>query len=288
MSYSQSLRDIRDTHYTYQIKDNLENYQIDIKDYKSNPYTFLKYIFYIEASSLILYVLIRTNIKPNHVTLAYAFLGILTLIFLSLSNQNILFLYLGLFIAFSKGILDACDGYIARLKNQKSISGFVLDPYGAYINTIGFQSGIGFYLANTYNENYFLYMAFLIPFCYAIRFKNYAYYSLLNEIIEDRNILDKNHPVENITDDIKNSKLSKLERSKFRKFYNIFLSIFDDRARSVDTIIVLFLIESLFNLKIIEYVFYFLIFKHLVIVLVSLFVYSNNRWLESKINKIRK
>ena len=288
MSHSQSLREIRDTHYSYQRKDNLENYQINIDDYKSNPYTFLKYKFYIETSSLILYFLIRTNIKPNHVTFVYAFLGILTLIFLSLSNQNSLFLYLGLFIAFSKGILDACDGYIARLKNEKSISGFILDPYGAYINAIGFQSGIGFYLANTYNENYFLYMVFLIPFCYAIRFKNYAYYSLLNEIIEDRKILDKNHPAMDITDDIKSSKLSKLERSKFRKFYNIFLNIFDDRARSVDTIIVLFLLENLFNLKIIEYVFYYLILKHLVIVSVSLFVYSNNKWLESKINKIRK
>ena len=288
MSYKQSLKEIRDTHYTYQRKDNLENYQINIDDYKSNPYTFLKYIFYIEASSLILYVLIRTNIKPNHVSLVYAFLGILTLIFLSLSNQNILFLYLGLSIAFSKGILDACDGYIARLKNQKSISGFVLDPYGAYMNTIGFQSGIGFYLANTYNENYFLYMAFLIPFCYAVRFKNYAYYSLLNEFIENRKRLDASHPAKNNTDDIKNSKLSKLEKSKLRKFYNIFLNIFDDRARSVDTIILLFLFESLFNFKVIEYVFYFLVFKHLVIVLVSLLVYSNNRWLESKINNIRK
>ena len=240
MSYSQSLREIRDTQYSYQIKDAWENYKIDINDFKSNPYTFLKWRFYLETSSLLLYFLVRTNIKPNHISLFYAFLGILTLLFLGLPVENKIFLYLGLLIAFSKTIFDACDGYIARLKNQKSISGFVLDPYGAYINTIGFQSGIGFYLANTYNENYFLYMAFLIPFCYAIRFKNYAYYSLLNEIIEDRNILDKNHPVENITDDIKNSKLSKLERSKFRKFYNIFLSIFDDRARSVDLTILFF------------------------------------------------
>ena len=164
----------------------------------------------------------------------------------------------------------------------------MLDPYGAYMNTIGFQSGIGFYLANTYNENYFLYMAFLIPFCYAVRFKNYAYYSLLNEFIENRKRLDASHPAKNNTDDIKNSKLSKLEKSKLRKFYNIFLNIFDDRARSVDTIILLFLFESLFNFKVIEYVFYFLVFKHLVIVLVSLLVYSNNRWLESKINNIRK
>ena len=47
------------------------------------------------------------------------------------------------------------------------------------------------------------------------------------------------------------------------------------------------LIETKFNFKLIEFVFYFLILKHLIIVLVSLFVYSNNEWLENKINKIR-
>ena len=65
------------------------------------------------------------------------------------------------------------------------------------------------------------------------------------------------------------------------------MSIFDDRARSVDFIILLFLIEINFNLKLIEYVFYFLLFKHLIIIFVSLFVYSNKNSLENKINKIR-
>jgi hypothetical protein len=286
MSYSQSLREIRDTHYSHQRKDNWDIFKIDIDDFKSSPYTFLKWRFYLETSSLLLYVLVRTNIKPNHITFVYAFLGILTLLFLSLSNQNKIFLYLGLFIAFSKTILDACDGYIARLKDQKSISGFILDPYGAYINTIGFQSGIGFYLANTYDKNYFLYLVFLIPFCYAIRLKNYAYSNLLNEIIENKDQFSIKHSLKNKKSNTKNSKLAKLEKSNLRKLYNLFLNILDDRARSVDFIILLFLIETIFDLRLIEYVFYFLIFKHLIIVLISLFVYSNNEWLESKINKL--
>ncbi len=287
MSYAQSLKEIRDTHYSHQRKDNWDNFKIDIDDFKSNPYTFLKWRFYLETSSLLLYILIRTNIRPNHISLVYAFLGILTLIFLGLSNQNIIFLYFGLLIAFSKTILDACDGYIARLKNQKSLSGFILDPYGAYINAIGFQCGIGFYLASTYDKNYFLYLVFLIPFCYAIRFKSYAYSSLLNEIIENKDHLDTIHPPKNKDNEIKDSKISKLEKSNIRKIYNLFLNTFDDRARSVDFIILLFLIETNFNFRLIEFVFYFLILKHLIIVFVSLFVYSNNEWLENKINKIR-
>ena len=287
MSYSQSLREIRDTQYSYQIKDAWDNFNVDINDFKSNPYTFLKWRFYLETSSLLLYFLVRTNIKPNHISLFYAFLGILTLLFLGLPVENKIFLYLGLLIAFSKTIIDACDGYIARLKNQKSISGFVLDPYGAYINMIGFQSGIGFYLANTYDKNIFLYLVFLIPFCFAVRFKNYAYSSLLNELIERKNYMDSRHPSHKKKGGLNISSLSKLEKSNFRKAYKFFLCIFDDRARSVDLIILLFLIEINFNIKLIEYVFYFLIFKHLFIVFVSLFVYSNNDWLENKINKVR-
>ena len=126
----------------------------------------------------------------------------------------------------------------------------------------------------------------MIPFCYAIRFKTYAYSNLLNEIIENKDQLKIKHPLENKKVDTKNSKLAKLEKSNLRKFYNLFLNIFDDRARSVDLIILLFLIETIFDFKLIEYVFYFLIFKHLIIVFVSLFVYSNSEWLENKINKL--
>ena len=127
-------------------------------------------------------------------------------------------------------------------------------------------------------------MVFLIPFCYAIRLKSYAYSSLLNEIIENKDHLDKIHPPKKNNNEKKDLKISKLE-SNFRKIYNLFLNTFDDE-RSVDFIILLFLIETKFNFKLIEFVFYFNIkaFDHC---FVSLFVYSNNEWLENKINKIR-
>ena len=89
----------------------------------------------------------------------------------------------------------------------------------SYVNAIGFQSGMGFYLANN-EKNFFLFGFFNL--CYAIRFKSYAYSSLLNEIIENKDHLDKIHPPNNKNDKIKESKLSKLE-SNFRKIYNLFL-----------------------------------------------------------------
>ena len=84
MSYSQSLQEIRNIHYAYQRKDNWDSFKVNIDDYKSNPYTYLKWRFYLETSSILLYFLVRTNIKPNHISLFYAFLGILTLLFLGL------------------------------------------------------------------------------------------------------------------------------------------------------------------------------------------------------------
>ena len=283
MSYSQTLQEIRNVHYSYQRKDNWDNFKINIDDFKSNPYTFLKWRFYLETSSLILYVLVRTNIKPNQISLFYAFLGILTLFFLGLPFEKKIFLYIGLFIAFSKTIIDACDGYIARLKNQKSISGFVLDGYGAHINAIGFQSGLGFYLANNQNDIFF-YLVFLIPFFYAVKLKTFAYSTLLNEIIENKKNLEQKHPIQEKDNDEKI--LKKFSNDSLKKFYNIFSSILDDRARSVDFIILLFIFELNFNFILIKYVFIFLIIKHLIISLINIAIISNNKWLENKINKI--
>jgi len=283
VSYSQTLQEIRNVHYSYQRKDNWDNFKINIDDFKSNPYTFLKWRFYLETSSLILYVLVRTNIKPNQISLFYAFLGILTLFFLGLPFEKKIFLYIGLFIAFSKTIIDACDGYIARLKNQKSISGFVLDGYGAHINAIGFQSGLGFYLANNQNDIFF-YLVFLIPFFYAVKLKTFAYSTLLNEIIENKKNLEQKHPIQEKDNDEKI--LKKFSNDSLKKFYNIFSSILDDRARSVDFIILLFIFELNFNFILIKYVFIFLIIKHLIISLINIAIISNNKWLENKINKI--
>jgi len=284
VSYSQTLQEIRNVHYSYQRKDNWDNFKINIDDFKSNPYTFLKWRLYLETSSLILYVLVRSNIKPNQISLFYAFLGILTLLFLGLPFEDRIFLYIGLFIAFSKTIIDACDGYIARLKNQKSISGFVLDGYGAHINAIGFQSGLGFYLANNQNDIFF-YLVFLIPFFYAVKLKTFAYSTLLNEIIENKKNFGEKHPIQKGDENEKISK--KFSNDTLKKFYNIFSSILDDRARSVDFIILLFIFELNFNFILIKYVFILLIIKHSIISLINIIIISNNKWLENKINKIK-
>lgn len=281
MSYSQSLQEIRHIHYTYQRKDNWDKFNINIDDFKSNPYTFLKWRFYLETSSLLLYILVKTKIKPNHISLFYAFLGILTLLFLGLPFENKIFLYIGLFIAFTKTTIDACDGYIARLKNQKSISGLVLDEYGAYINAIGFQSGLAFYLANTGDGKLFYYLAFLIPFLYAAKLKNFAYSVLLNQIIENKNFLNENNNLN------KENKFSiKYFDAKYKKIYILFNSLFDDRARSVDFIILIFILEINYNLNLLKYILIFIVLKHVINSIINIYVVSKEDWIRNKIDKI--
>ena len=283
MKFHLSLNEIWNILYTYQKKDNLENHNFDLDDFKSNPYSYLKWKFYFLTSCPILYLLVRTEIKPNHVSLFYAFFGILTLFFLGFPSENKIYIYVGLLLAFTKTTIDTCDGFLARLKNQKSISGHMLDWYGAHVNAIGFQSGMGFYLANNENEIFF-YLAFLIPFFYAIKLKSFAYTTMFNEIIENKDYLDKTHPVQ-----IKDNKNKEFKiKKETKKYYKLFSSILDDRARSVDFIILLFILELNFNLQFIKYIFCFLVFKHFIIFLVNIFIVSNNSWLEDKVNKIRK
>ena len=288
MRYTQTLKEIRDSHYDYQRKDNMEKFGIDVDDFKSNPYTFFKWRYYIETSSLLLYFLIRSNIKPNQISLFYGFLGILTLVLLALPQDNYLLIYIGLSIAFTKSTFDFCDGYIARLKNQKSLTGFILDEYGAHLNAICFQSGIAFYLANSNQGNIFYYMAFLIPFFYATKLKTYAYSCLANEIIENKDKLDmKNYS--NIDSEISQENHSlKTDQLKYKKIYTFFNSILDDRARSVDTIILFFLIEITLEIYLVKFILLFLVIKHLVNFIINLFIVSDKNWLNKKIRKIDK
>ena len=46
MKFHLSLKEVWRILVTHQKKDNLENHDLDLDDYKSNPYTYLKWKFY--------------------------------------------------------------------------------------------------------------------------------------------------------------------------------------------------------------------------------------------------
>ncbi|GAI05541.1 unnamed protein product, partial [marine sediment metagenome] len=135
-----------------------------LNEWRKNPYTWLKARFYMEAGALLVYFLLKTKINPNTVTIIYGLLGLVGGILLAIPiNQTIL---IAILIFFLKGILDWSDGHLARIRGQTSITGDILDPYGALLGALGLQMGLGFYVAQKSDMAIFYYLIPLIPFFY--------------------------------------------------------------------------------------------------------------------------
>ena len=112
-------------------------------------YTWLKARFYMEGAARSVCWLETTNIHPSVLTLLYGLLGIIGGICISIPNK--VYIYIGLVIFFTKGILDWSDGQLARLKNKTSDLGRNLDIWCGKIGTICFYLGVGGFLGHIYN-----------------------------------------------------------------------------------------------------------------------------------------
>ena len=105
---------IRKNNYRDRIKSAKKfNPPIDIKNWSSNPYTFLKSIYYIETSSLIVYLSQFIKITPNQLTAIYIIMGFFAGLLLSLNNEILNITALILF--FTRGTFDWSDGVLARI-----------------------------------------------------------------------------------------------------------------------------------------------------------------------------
>ena len=81
-----------------------------------------------------------------------------------LSIPNLYLNIVGIIIFFNKGILDWSDGHLARIKYKSTIKGHILDVYGAYLNSIGFNIGLGFFVLNQTGHEYLIYIISTIAF----------------------------------------------------------------------------------------------------------------------------
>lgn len=133
-----------------------------IRDWKSNPYTCFKARYYIEGSILLTYLLLKTSVKANTITLFYCLAGIAGGILLAIPDK--VAILLGVLVFFNKGIIDWTDGYIARLKYGSSLTGHILDCYGAKLNSLGFAIGLGLYVYNRNQYEWLVFLLALIPF----------------------------------------------------------------------------------------------------------------------------
>ena len=243
---------------------------------KNEPYTFLKSRLYIEISAILVFFLQKTSISPNSITLSYCFISFLGGVFLASNNKDLILI--GLLIFFLKSSIDWSDGLLARIKKQTSKLGELLDEWGAYIGSFSFLFGFGVYIFNKEKDLLYLFILFAIVILRALDIKNYFYQTQVAKLINnERNsikIAEKN---------LTKNKYKNIP-SAFVKIKNLILDIFDDRARSIDLICLLILLDLLvFQIYFLKYIFIIIFVKYFLIFAGSFYLIS----IKDFINKLK-
>lgn len=274
----QKISELRKYQYDYHNK-----YYPYFNDWRKNPYTFLKARFYMESSAIFVYFLVKTKIKPNTVTIIYGLAGVIGCILLAIPLD--LTHIIAIFIFFTKGILDWSDGHLARITNQTSITGHVLDVYGAVLNDLGFQMGLGFYVAFKTGNPVFYYLIPLIPFFYAVKLKPFTKTMLFEEILKKGFIANEIQKGADIGTHGKTHESAKSGiLGKYEKYSKYLSSFLDPRARSVDFICLLILIEIFSPLSITWFIFILLVVKGFLQFISGYYAAIKGGWVERSLS----
>ena len=248
--------DLRDESYLDRRADHQKNL-FDIDSWKKNPYSCFKSRIYIELSTIFAYFLQFTSITPNHVSIIYGLSGVLAGAFL-ITGINTLMI-VGLIIFFLKGSLDWTDGLIARIKNQTSSVGHILDTWGSHIGNISLVTSIGIYCFNVTNNSIYLFFTIFILFLKIIDFKFFAYHQLFYEVLNKKINLKSNISEEN-------------NASKKQSFFTLLIKNFmDDRSRTTDTVCFLIILEILYGISYFSQIIFGLYFLKSIIIFFGIF-----------------
>ena len=108
-------------------RDEEDEFYVDIDNWFKSPYSYLKARYYIEVSSIIVFLLQSSKITPNQLSIFYGFLGLFSGFLLCLKND--VMIYLGLILFVLKGVVDWSDGLLARVTNKtKSVPDVIWKP----------------------------------------------------------------------------------------------------------------------------------------------------------------
>jgi len=271
----QTYKELRAEQYAYHFR--LYPYY---KQWKKAPYTWLKGRFYMESSAILIYFLLKTKIKPNTITIFYGLAGIVCMVLLAIPTNTTVIL--ALLIAFSKGVLDWSDGHFARITGQTSLSGHILDIYGATLNQLGFFTGLGFYVAAKTDSLYFYYLIPILLFMWATRLTVISR-DIMFKQISSKVIINDALKI-NIKGSYKKKAYGDPMQGKLKEFFNEFLN---GRSRNIDFICFIILLELAFPINITWIIFLLVILKHLLIFIGSLYIFWIGGWAENQIeNKI--
>ncbi len=276
LSKDTELQQLRKDQYNF----HYSNYPY-LKSFKKNPYTYLKAIFYMELSAILVYFLLKTKIKPNTVTLTYGLLGLLGGILLTIPTNETIFI--AIIIFFSKGILDWSDGHYARKTSQTSITGDILDHYGAFLGALGFQIGLGFYVAQKSDILLFYFLIPFIPLFYAGKLHSYSLSMLFKKHFDIKIIKKYIHPTaQNISKEFSNIKSKQDLGKKYSLFYNVARNLLDDRARTVDFICLLLILEMFTPIFFTWIIFLGFAVKGFLLFSASLYIVIRKDWTENE------
>lgn len=258
---------LRKKHYRSSVNKLKKNTKIDISDWLRNPYTFLKARLFIEISAIIVFFLQFTKVSPNQVTSLYIFLGFLSGVFLASNNDTLILI--SLFLLVFKNVFDWCDGLLARIKNDTSNLGDVLDRWGSIVGYNSFIFGFGFYLYNESQDINYIIIVLSIILLKSIDLKDYVYHIIGYKIIKENN-------TKNILKllNININKKSFKKNKKFEKFKQSILMFLDDnRSHTIDPIALLILIDNFYkNLNFLPYIFYLIFLKNFLFFLGGIYI----------------
>ena len=243
----------------------------DMNKWHKMPYTALKSKIFYEISSVLVFLLQYTSIKANWISLTYAALAIIAGILLSSGIDNMILA--GLVIIFFKSILDWMDGDIARLKKQTSELGDLIDAWAGLVGYYSFLIGLGMYLFNATQEIHFIYVMILIIMIKSLDLKDYAYhrimyYSYKNNTLPQK-IKNKGKKITQKKNNIPNTLII---------LKNFFQNFLDNRARTIDFICLIILIELIYDQIIFtNFIYYLILFKLFIVFLGGFYlVYFKN------------
>ena len=258
---------LRKMHYSRQRIKNVKLLKTNIYDFFSNPYTSLKAAFFTEASAVLIFFLQFTRVTPNFLTMLYAFLGLLSGLFLA-SNNSFLILT-SLILIFFKSIIDWTDGLLAKIKNMTSSLGDALDRWAGVVGYNSYIAGFGIYLFNEYQNKYFVIITILLIFFKSIDLKNFIYLIIGSKLFKEN---DNKSILKSINSENRSKNTYKLQRLTNLKFFLI--QILDDsRSRILDVILVLIFVDHFYySLFFLPYIFYFISLKIFLIFIMGIYV----------------
>jgi phosphatidylglycerophosphate synthase len=233
----------------------------------------------METSAILVYLLSKTRIKPTSITVVYGLAGLAGGVLLAIPSKVTILIAVTIF--FTKSILDWADGHLARITGQTSVTGAIIDPYGAFLGALGLQMGLGFYVAHKSGIMTFYYLTALIPFFYAARTYTYAFALLFRKHITGERMREYLDIGSSVTSDFKGSdEITGKGHTRAIEFIRNFL---DDRARTVDLVCLLILIEMFTPIFITWVIFLGFLLKQFVVFAASFYIVAKDDWAERQL-----